>query len=212
MSNVSRITPSQVETAKPGKASAARLLEDAFENLSSRTVKALGPTGQPMNIPIAWPHGRSPSNEEKTELTRIVLSIHNAMQTLATDEEIEENLALLIAGRKSSNKADPHSMGKVYAMVMCEVPAAILKLAVSNIVRGKADGIEKGFIPSTDILLDYCERLQRDVMAKAVMVERMLQLPEQDAPPEPMSEDQMARRREQIAALARPRAVPGQAA
>lgn len=142
---------------------------------------------------------------------RIVTSIHAAMQTSATDDELAENLDLLISGRKIANQADPTSLGRVYAMVLGDVPAAILKMAVANIIRGKADGIEKTFLPSTDVMLDYCERLQRDVLAKAAMVERMLHLPEQPAPAEPMSEAECQAMREKIAKLGKPRAIGGAA-
>ncbi|KAA0970294.1 hypothetical protein FPY71_07150 [Aureimonas fodinaquatilis] len=200
MNNVTRIPQGQVSTPVSGKVSAARLLDDAFESLSSRTIMAVGPTGQTMSIPVAWPHGRSPSNDEKTELMRIVNSIHTAMQTPATEDELEDNIDLLISGRASSGKVEGGSRGRVYALVLADVPGAILKAAVTNILRGKAEGIKAEFLPTTDVMLEYCERLQRNVMAKAVMVERMLNLPELPAPEE--REGDFQAMREKISKLA----------
>jgi len=202
MSNVSRIPAGQLSESRSTKASAAQMLTEAFESLSSRAVRAVGPTGQPMNIPVAWPHGRSPSNEERTALLRIVTAIHQAMQVPATDDEMSEQWDLLFNSR-SLYGADAVGKSRVYSLVMADVPKAILVAAISQIIRGKADGIGKD-LPSTDVLLDFCERLQRDVMAKALMVERMLALPEQPAPHEP-SPEEVARNRERLAALGKPR-------
>lgn len=129
------------------------------------------------------------------------------MQTPATDSEIEDQLELLFSARVAAGKVEGESRGRVYAMVLADVPGAILKVAVQNIVRGKAEGIEKTYLPSTDVMLDYCERLQRDVMAKAVMVERMLALPEAPPPPEPVPEEQRQAMRQKIAQLAKPRTM-----
>lgn len=182
MGSVTRIPENQLSASKSERVSAAQMLTEAFEDLSRRTVKQVGPNGQPMNIPVAWPHGRSPSSEERTGLTRIVNSINLAMQTPATEDEMEEQLDLLFNSR-SLYGADIAGKTRVYSMVLSEVPKAIIATAVTQIVKGKADGIGKD-LPSTDVLLDFCERLQRDVMAKAVMIERMLALPELPAPAE----------------------------
>lgn len=207
MSTVARIQPNPLSEIKSGKASAAQMLTEAFENLSARTVKAIGPNGQPMGMPVAWPRGQSPSDEERTALTRIVKSIHAAMQVPATEDEMENELELLFSSR-SLYGADIAGKTRVYSLVLADVPRAILQTAVAQIIRGKADGIGKD-LPGTDVLLAYCERLQRDVMAKAVMIERMLALPEQ-APPEPeLSEEHRQAMREKIALLARPKRTEG---
>lgn len=198
MGSVTRIPESQASAIKSEKASAASLLATAFEDLSKRAVMAVGPNGQTMNVPVAWPHGRSPSNEERAGLSKIVRSINLAMQTPATDDEMAEQLDLLFNSR-SLYGADIMGKTRVYTLVLDEVPVAILKTAVDHICRGKADGIGKD-LPTTDELLGYCERLQRDVMAKAVMIERMLALPELPAPQE-QDEARQKEMREKIQAL-----------
>lgn len=104
------------------------------------------------------------------------------MQTPATEDQMLEQLEDLFLSR-SLYGADVSGKVRVYSKVLADVPFVILKLAVELIIRGKADGIGKD-LPGTDVLLDYCERLQRDVMAKAIMVDRMLALPEMPAPRE----------------------------
>jgi len=141
-----------------------------------------------------------------------ISGVRLAMDTVATDDEILEAIDMLSAGLKVSGQVNGRGIGKVYSLVMADAPSAVLTRAVRDLVTGKAEGMDKTFMPSAPELREYLDRVKRDWLAMATMTERMLSLPEQPAPPEPMTEDQLMRRRERIAALARPRSMPGDAA
>lgn len=209
MSNIARIQSGQLSTTKYGKVSAEQMLTGAFESLSKRAIKAVGPTGEPMNVPVAWPHGQCPSSEERAGLSKIVSAIHLAMQMPATDDQMATLFSDLFHSR-SLYGADISGKVRVYSMVLEEVPFAILNLAIGLIIRGKAEGIGKD-LPGTDVLLAYCERLQRDVMAKAVMVERMLALPEQGPPLPPPSPEEVEANRQRLRATFTPRRLDTEA-
>lgn len=104
--------------------------------------------------------------------------MHQVMAIVATEDEVTHAVALLSSGLKVSGRIDGGNVGLAYAMVLADVPGVILKQAVKAILTGKAEGMDRTFMPSAPDLLAYCEKLQRDLAAKVKMVEKMLSLPE----------------------------------
>ena len=205
MSNVTRIPNAGAVRTTSTPASRTSLLQSGFETLLARANKAPGTAG----IATSFPAGMSPSNEERTALGETIAAVRQAMAVEATENEIKDAIGLLTSGLKLSGQVSGHGVGLAYTMVLSEVPSAILKQAVKALLTGKAEGMDRTFMPSAPDLLAYCEKLQRDWLAMATMTERLLALPEQPDRPEPMSEEHCRAMREKIALLARPKRVEG---
>ncbi|RCL03035.1 MAG: hypothetical protein JSC189_000445 [Candidatus Tokpelaia sp. JSC189] len=70
-------------------------------------------------------------------------------------------------------------MASVYKMVMNGFPYEILRIAIEDIIFGRADGLSKTFIPSTAELRQYCENLEQQVRASVSYAKKLLTTPEE---------------------------------
>lgn len=178
------------------------MLQDGFQSLLSRAIKAPNTVG----LAIGFPAGKSPSNEERTALSEHIRAVRQALDTVVTEDEVKDAISLLTSGLKLSGQVSGSGIGRAYALVLSDVPSAILKQAIKNLLTGKAEGMDRTFMPSAPDLLGYCEKLHRDCLALCSSTERLLSLPEAE-PEEPISEEQRQAMRQKIAQLAKPRTM-----
>jgi len=130
---------------------------------------------------------------------------------VATEGEVIDAIGLLSSGLKVSGHVSGAGIGIAYAMALSDVPSQILKQATKNLLTGKAEGMDRTFMPSAPDLLAYCEKLHRDCLALCISTERLLALPEMPAPRE---EDpaEAAANIERARSLLKPKRLDGEGA
>lgn len=202
MSNVTRLPNAGPVKTTSTPASRTSLLQGGYESLLSRAIKAPNTAG----LAIGFPAGMSPSNEERTALSEHIRIMRQDLDTVVTEDEVKDAIGLLTSGLKLSGQASGAGIGRAYALVLSEVPSVILIKAVKNLLTGKAEGMDRTFMPSAPDLLAYCEKLHRDALALCTVTERLLSLPEAPAS-EPIPEEQCQAMRQKIALLAKPRTM-----
>lgn len=171
-------------------------LEGMFESLQARIVK------DHSRLPTAFRRGSYPSIAERTEASAIVAFVRSSLSVAADIDDVKKAVRLLRGGMKAPAGVDAEGVAEAYAMALEDAKSAALGLAVKNLIMGKApDSFSKTFMPSAPELAAYCEYIERHWLSVAVLTERMLALPEEPEPEPPLSDEQMAERREQIKAM-----------
>lgn len=56
-----------------------------------------------------------------------------------------------------------------------------IRQSIVNIIRGKAEGFNKTFMPAAPELATYCEQLEQGEWLKIRTIERMIEAPEEQA-------------------------------
>lgn len=201
MSSIARIPSAAQPVSHP--TSTTSLLEANFEDLNSRIVK------DRVGLPAAFRSGTYPTDEERRRATAAIEASRSALSVVAEPADIAKAVRLLAGGRKVSGNMDPEAMAEAYMFALDGVKKAVLDKAVRMILRrGAPASIAKTFMPSTDDLLEFCDQIERDVRAMVILTERLLALPEERLP-EQMTETHCQSMREKIAALGKPRSMPG---
>ncbi|WP_254492212.1 hypothetical protein [Bartonella sp. B1099] len=106
---------------------------------------------------------------------------NDALQKLerkATEEEIQTTFLVLSNGLKSPMGSDEKSTALAYLYTLEGISSWILQTATKNVLKGKAEGLNTTFMPSTADFYRYCEKLESDIRYQANRILKNLQKPE----------------------------------
>ncbi|WP_208433095.1 hypothetical protein [Bartonella taylorii] len=128
--------------------------------------------------PFLWKTGQKPSIAEAERVTSLV---HDALQKLerkATEEEIQTAYLVLSSGLKSQSQTDEKATALAYLYALEGVSSWVLQTATKNALKGKAEGLNATFMPSTADFYRYCEKLESDIRFRANRLLKNLEKPE----------------------------------
>ncbi|WP_273758686.1 hypothetical protein [Bartonella sp. AU55XJBT] len=115
------------------------------------------------------------------EAERVTALVTDALQQLerkATEEEIQTAYLVLSNGLKSPIGSDEKATALAYAYTLEGISSWVLQTATKNALKGKAEGLNATFMPSTADFYRYCEKLESDIRFQANRVLKVLQKPE----------------------------------
>ncbi|WP_317993843.1 MULTISPECIES: hypothetical protein [Bartonella] len=115
------------------------------------------------------------------EAERITSLVHDALQKLekkATEEEIQTTYIVLSNGLKSPMGSDEKATALAYLYALEGISSWVLQTATKNALKGKAEGLNATFMPSTADFYCYCEKLESDIRFRANRILRNLEKPE----------------------------------
>ncbi|WP_212113003.1 hypothetical protein [Bartonella queenslandensis] len=118
------------------------------------------------------------------EAERITSLVHDALEKLekkATEEEIQTTYLVLSNGLKSPMGSDEKATALAYFYTLEGISSWILQTATKNVLKGKAEGLNTTFMPSTADFYRYCEKLESDIRYQANRILKDLQKAEVNA-------------------------------
>lgn len=185
--------PSSKTSTKRGLTSR---LEEASTSLRARILL------DQWRLPAAYENGKSPSEEEKTEVMAMIAGIRSGLSREVATEDLRQSVRLLVGGLKSPAGMEAKSMAAAYFIALEGTPASVLTLAVKNFLTGDIpESLSKVFLPTAPELSWYCGYLEKYLTALADRTEQILALPEARSPRPEMTEEEQAERRKQIQTL-----------
>ena len=92
-----------------------------------------------------------------------------------------EQFLVLSGGMKLAREMDGESAAKSYMLALSGRSSFAIYQSVFNIIRGKAEGFNKTFMPTAPELASYCEQLEASEWLKIDHVERLLRAEEEPA-------------------------------
>ncbi|WP_038473496.1 hypothetical protein [Bartonella tribocorum] len=131
--------------------------------------------------PFHWKTGQKPLIAEAERVTSLV---HDALQKLekkATEEEIQTTYLVLSNGLKSPMGSDEKATALAYLYTLEGISSWVLQAATKNALKGKAEGLNATFMPSTADFYRYCEKLESDIRYQANRILKSLEKPEINA-------------------------------
>ncbi|WP_375646731.1 hypothetical protein [Bartonella sp. TT29SHDZB] len=118
------------------------------------------------------------------EAERITSLVHDALQKLekkATEEEIQTTYLVLSNGLKSPMGSDEKATALAYLYALEGVSSWVLQTATKDVLKGKAEGLNPTFMPSTADFYRYCEKLESNIRYQANRILKNLEKPENKA-------------------------------
>ncbi|WP_180338246.1 hypothetical protein [Bartonella mastomydis] len=115
------------------------------------------------------------------EAERVTALVTDALQKLekkATEEEIQTAYLVLSNGLKSPMGSDEKATALAYFYALNGISSWILQTATKNALKGKAEGLNATFMPSTADFYRYCEKLENGIRLQANRILKNLQKPE----------------------------------
>ncbi|WP_375657289.1 hypothetical protein [Bartonella sp. CM120XJJH] len=137
------------------------------------------------------------------EAERITSLVHDALQKLekkATEEEIQTTYLVLSNGLKSPMGSDEKATALAYLYALEGISSWVLQTATKNALKGKAEGLNATFMPSTADFYRYCENLESDIRFRANRLLKNLEKPEIKATDQkaPMSSERIEKLQKEL--------------
>lgn len=117
------------------------------------------------------------------EAERVTSLVNNALEQLerkATEEEIQTAYLVLSNGLKSQSQADEKATALAYLYALEGISSWVLQTATKNALKGKAEGLNPTFMPSTADFYRYCENLESEIRLQANRILKALEKPEKE--------------------------------
>ncbi|UTO29382.1 hypothetical protein [Bartonella harrusi] len=128
--------------------------------------------------PFLWLPGQKPSIAEAERITSLANDALKELENKATEEEIKTTYLVLSNGLKSPSEYDEKSTALAYFYTLDGISSWALQTATKNALKGKAEGLNATFMPSTADFYGYCERLENGIRMSVDQILRYLQRPE----------------------------------
>lgn len=100
------------------------------------------------------------------------------LEKKATEEEIQTTYLVLSNGLRSPMELDEKSTALAYFYTLHGISSWILQTATKNALKGKAEGLNTTFMPSTADFYRYCENLESSIRLQADHILKNLEKPE----------------------------------
>ncbi|WP_375673154.1 hypothetical protein [Bartonella sp. TS82HLJMH] len=115
------------------------------------------------------------------EAERVTSLVNEALKKLgrkATEEEIQTTYLVLSNGLKSQSQTDEKATALAYLYALEGISSWALQTATKNALKGKAEGLNPTFMPSTADFYRYCENLESGIRLQANRLLKNLEKPE----------------------------------
>ncbi len=127
--------------------------------------------------PFLWLPGQKPSIAEAERITSLANDALKKLENKATEEEIKTTYLVLSNGLKSPSEYDEKATALAYFYTLDGISSWALQTATKNTLRGKAEGLNATFMPSTADFYRYCEKLESNIRMNINYIVRSLQKP-----------------------------------
>nr|CBI78686.1 conserved hypothetical protein [Bartonella sp. AR 15-3] len=128
--------------------------------------------------PFLWKTGQKPLIAEAERITSLVHDALKKLEKKATEEEIQTTYLVLSNGLKNQSQTDEKATALAYLYALEGISSWVLQTATKKVLKGKAEGLNPTFMPSTADFYRYCENLENSIRLQANRLLKNLEKPE----------------------------------
>lgn len=132
-------------------------------------------------LPLKFKAGMKPTPSQMDTIKQTIEAAKQSLLLPATADEIAAQFSLLSGGMRLPKDMDSENAAQAYMIALDGFPSFAIRQSIVNIIRGKAEGFNKTFMPAAPELAMYCEQLEQAQWRKIESVERRLDAPEEQA-------------------------------
>lgn len=131
-------------------------------------------------FPPRFKAGKKPTNAQIATIRHTLEDAKNTLLKKARSDEIMDQFLLLSGGMRLPRDIDGESAAKSYMIALSGFSSFAIMQSVLLIIRGKAEGFNKTFMPTAPELAAFCEHLEKTEWLKIDHVERLLRAGEEE--------------------------------
>ena len=131
-------------------------------------------------FPPRFKAGKKPTNAQIATIRHTLEDAKNTLLKKARSDEIMDQFLLLSGGMRLPRDLDGESAAKSYMIALSGFCSFAIMQSVLLIIRGKAEGFNKTFMPSAPELAAFCEHIEKTEWLKIDTVERLLRAGEEE--------------------------------
>lgn len=120
-----------------------------------------------------------PDAEQIAKTLNVASQAKELLSSPATESEIMEQFLLISGGMRLPKDMDNSSAAKAYLFAMSGFSSWAIRQSVASIIKGKAEGFSKTFMPAAPELAEYCEKLEYEIKWRADYIEKAMNAPEE---------------------------------
>ena len=130
-------------------------------------------------FPPRFKAGKKPTNAQIATIRHTLEEAKNTLLKKARSDEIMDQFLLLSGGMRLPRDLDGESAAKSYMIALSGFSSFAIMQSVLLIIRGKAEGFNKTFMPTAPELAAFCEYIEKTEWLKIDTVERLLRAGEE---------------------------------
>ena len=131
-------------------------------------------------FPPRFKAGKKPTNAQIATIRHTLEEAKNTLLKKARSDEIMDQFLLLSGGMRLPRDLDGESAAKSYMVALSGFSSFAIMQSVLLIIRGKAEGFNKTFMPTAPELAAFCEHIEKTEWLKIDHVERLLRAGEEE--------------------------------
>ena len=131
-------------------------------------------------FPPRFKAGKKPTNAQIATIRHTVEETKTTLLKKARSDEIMDQFLLLSGGMRLPRDIDGESAAKSYMIALSGFSSFAIMQSVLLIIRGKAEGFNKTFMPTAPELAAFCEHIEKTEWLKIDHVERLLRAGEEE--------------------------------
>ena len=131
-------------------------------------------------FPPRFKAGKKPTNAQIATIRHTLEEAKNTLLKKARSDEIMDQFLLLSGGMRLPRDLDGESAAKSYMIALSGFCSFAIMQSVLLIIRGKAEGFNKTFMPTAPELAAFCEHIEKTEWLKIDHVERLLRAGEEE--------------------------------
>lgn len=131
-------------------------------------------------FPPRFKAGKKPTNAQIATIRHTLEEAKNTLLKKARSDEIMDQFLLLSGGMRLPRDIDGESAAKSYMIALSGFCSFAIMQSVLLIIRGKAEGFNKTFMPTAPELAAFCEHIEKTEWLKIDHVERLLRAGEEE--------------------------------
>ena len=131
-------------------------------------------------FPPRFKAGEKPTCAQIATIRHTLEEAKNTLLKKARSDEIMDQFLLLSGGMRLPRDLDGESAAKSYMIALSGFSSFAIMQSVLLIIRGKAEGFNKTFMPTAPELAAFCEHIEKTEWLKIDHVERLLRAGEEE--------------------------------
>ena len=125
-------------------------------------------------FPITFKDGVKLYDGEISIINNAIFDANKYLLTPATADEIADQFSLLSGGMRLPKDMDSTSAAQAYTIALSGISSFAIRQSVFLIIRGKAEGFNKTFMPTAPELAAFCRELEKNERENIKGAERLI--------------------------------------
>jgi len=131
------------------------------------------------DFPPLFKAGQGLRNDERQHLEALIRATQSCLAIRPSDEQMDGLLISLFNALQSPNKSHGgKAVMNTFRFTLDGVAYPILRKGIGDIIRGRANGLSRVFLPTCAELMHYCDAITTQAYGCIAQAQRLLNAPE----------------------------------